>query len=123
MPILTHAPACRVCGCTDERACEGGCSWVEPDLCSQCQLRIFEDLMRRLQPMTLELPPVAAFCLIGQIQLACRHPDNLGPMREIVEELAREIQQAFAGQDPEFGRLVEQGWVGCHDGPRIEEAT
>lgn len=32
-----HAnPACRVCGCTDERACPGGCWWVEPDLCSDC---------------------------------------------------------------------------------------
>jgi hypothetical protein len=34
-------PACRVCGCTDEAACEGGCWWVpdpylEGDLCSAC---------------------------------------------------------------------------------------
>lgn len=29
-------PACRVCGCTEERACPGGCWWVEPDLCSEC---------------------------------------------------------------------------------------
>lgn len=28
--------SCRVCGCTDERACPGGCYWVEPDLCSRC---------------------------------------------------------------------------------------
>jgi hypothetical protein len=27
---------CRVCGCTDDRACPGGCFWVEPDLCSSC---------------------------------------------------------------------------------------
>lgn len=27
---------CRVCGCTDDQACEGGCYWVEPDLCSAC---------------------------------------------------------------------------------------
>jgi hypothetical protein len=27
---------CRVCGCTWENACPGGCYWVEPDLCSQC---------------------------------------------------------------------------------------
>ena len=27
---------CRVCGCTDRRACPGGCSWVEADLCSVC---------------------------------------------------------------------------------------
>ena len=31
--------ACRSCGCTDDRACEGGCWWVEKDLCSACQLR------------------------------------------------------------------------------------
>lgn len=33
------APAvttCRGCGCTDDHACPGGCSWVEPDLCSAC---------------------------------------------------------------------------------------
>lgn len=28
--------SCRVCGCTDEEACAGGCSWAEPDLCSAC---------------------------------------------------------------------------------------
>lgn len=32
---------CRVCGCTDDRACGLGCSWVsvlddEPPLCSAC---------------------------------------------------------------------------------------
>lgn len=28
--------ACRGCGCTEDEACEGGCSWVDPDLCSSC---------------------------------------------------------------------------------------
>ena len=27
---------CRVCGCTDDHACPGGCYWVEEDLCSEC---------------------------------------------------------------------------------------
>ena len=27
---------CRVCGCTDNHACEMGCAWVEVDLCSAC---------------------------------------------------------------------------------------
>ena len=30
---------CRSCGCDDSKACVGGCSWVEPDLCSACQQR------------------------------------------------------------------------------------
>jgi hypothetical protein len=32
--------ACRHCGCTDASACEGGCSWVEPDLCSRCEAEV-----------------------------------------------------------------------------------
>ena len=40
-PIGARAPnqlACRICGCTDDRACPGGCSWIsrEPPLCSSC---------------------------------------------------------------------------------------
>lgn len=36
-PFLMHeVNACRVCGCTDDDACEGGCSWVAEDLCSAC---------------------------------------------------------------------------------------
>lgn len=31
---------CRICGCTNYRACLGGCYWVEPDLCSQCEKEI-----------------------------------------------------------------------------------
>lgn len=27
---------CRVCGCTPDQACPGGCFWVEEDLCSSC---------------------------------------------------------------------------------------
>lgn len=34
--VLGEVQRCRVCGCTDDQACPGGCSWVEPDLCSRC---------------------------------------------------------------------------------------
>lgn len=27
---------CVVCGCTESRACEGGCFWIAPRLCSAC---------------------------------------------------------------------------------------
>lgn len=29
---------CKLCGCYDDRACPGGCSWVRPDLCSTCAI-------------------------------------------------------------------------------------
>ncbi|HWA39819.1 MAG TPA: hypothetical protein VG873_18345 [Burkholderiales bacterium] len=30
---------CEICGCTDDCACPGGCSWVAPGLCSSCALQ------------------------------------------------------------------------------------
>jgi len=35
-PLHQPVRSCRECGCTDDKACEGGCSWVEVDLCSAC---------------------------------------------------------------------------------------
>lgn len=32
---------CRICGCTEDHACEGGCYWVGPDLCSACEEQMF----------------------------------------------------------------------------------
>jgi hypothetical protein len=41
MPILScrqkeKEMKCRICGCTDDQACPGGCYWVDDDLCSRC---------------------------------------------------------------------------------------
>jgi hypothetical protein len=35
-PSDTGKWKCVMCGCTDENACEGGCWWVYPNLCSAC---------------------------------------------------------------------------------------
>lgn len=32
--------SCKACGCTQDNACEGGCWWVAPDLCSNCEGRL-----------------------------------------------------------------------------------
>lgn len=34
--VAAGSRQCRVCGCTQNVACPGGCSWVEDDLCSEC---------------------------------------------------------------------------------------
>lgn len=33
---LVDLDSCLFCGCTTERACEGGCWWVAPGICSGC---------------------------------------------------------------------------------------
>ena len=33
---VEHPDQCYVCGCTERCACEAGCYWIEPNLCSSC---------------------------------------------------------------------------------------
>ena len=39
---LNDEQKCRVCGCTWNSPCEGGCYWVEEDLCSKCAEQLYE---------------------------------------------------------------------------------
>ena len=61
-------------------------------------------------PIRLELSPFIAFCIIGQIQLASRHPANMGDSLEqacqfaanLTEHLPESAQQVIAlGWSPE----------------------
>jgi len=33
---MKYSGTCRVCGCTDDKCCPGGCYWIEDHLCSAC---------------------------------------------------------------------------------------
>ena len=39
---VQHPAICRICGCTDERACPGGCHWMDAQhtVCSACEDRV-----------------------------------------------------------------------------------
>jgi len=60
---------CRGCGCTDGRACFGGCSWATEDVCSTCfmayeLLATFEraprgTLAKRMTPLQIEVRALA----------------------------------------------------------------
>jgi hypothetical protein len=45
---------CRECGCTDARACPGGCFWVLDDLCSACALSAMAQKVHALEPEAQE---------------------------------------------------------------------
>lgn len=44
MERVSNEPVCRVCGCTQNNACLGGCFWVEDDLCSRCQAQLLPNM-------------------------------------------------------------------------------
>jgi len=57
--------SCAICGCTDERACEGGCFWVFTfsagvGLCSRC-------VLNRLAEAATELDEEARRQLAGEL--------------------------------------------------------
>ena len=53
------------------------------------------------------LDPFAALCVIGQLQLAARHPENSGPALEEGVKFAAQLAESL----PESAQaLVELGW-------------
>lgn len=75
---------CRVCGCTEENACEGGCSWanVEKTLCDKCAGHMLAlvshggpDCIRVCQLCNGSYP-AADLHWIDQAQSVCRHCGN-----------------------------------------------
>lgn len=40
------ARVCLWCGCTDEFACDGGCGWVVPGICSVCEVKAIAQVER-----------------------------------------------------------------------------
>lgn len=57
---------CRICGCTDDRACHGGCSWVnkEHDLCSVCD-NVAWRMSDKGGRWPAEVPVYALWCVTG----------------------------------------------------------
>lgn len=115
------SPQCRVCGCTEERACpvEGGCYWVEDTLCSGCAR---EEYMKHGMTLTPETNHVLLNCgielalrageasvIVAALQLACRHPGLKGQNRQIAEAFARQIQASIA-LTPQLKFMLDLGW-------------
>jgi hypothetical protein len=67
-----------------------------------------------LPSVVLELEQWDAWILLGQLQLALRHPANKGNVREVAEAVARLVQQQLI-LSPLLKELVEKGWDAVND--------
>ncbi len=114
---------CRVCGCTDAKACPGGCSWVAEDLCSSCVPATYtpEELAAGLSLLlkgdfVLKLTGTQAFQLVAGLQLLLRRPDIGEGIRKELGMIARSIQKAIS-VTPAIAQFVEAGWNPTFDIP------
>jgi hypothetical protein len=74
--------------------------------------------LAKTPPITLTIPAIDAFCILGQIQLACRHPFNTGPSRTIAERFGHQLQHLVATTDA-LAEVARRGWDPAFD----EEVT
>ena len=65
-------------------------------------------LNQRIGPVEIDV--TTAICLIAQLQLATRHPENIGPSRQVAEAFARVLQQQVVEVAPEAAAILEMGW-------------
>jgi hypothetical protein len=92
---------CRVCGCTDERSCEGSCSWVDDqDICSRCMGALAATVV------PLDIPVGHLLAIHGYLCLALRHPEVQGTTSttELIEPFVEELGQALV----ELGILTDE---------------
>lgn len=76
------------------------------------------ELLKNLPPLLVQLTAVQAWAILSHIQLACRHPGNVGEARRIAEQIAHLFQQTIAPPGTALARLAETGWHDAFDIPR-----
>lgn len=64
----------------------------------------------------LEMNAAEALLLIGQLQLALRHPLNQGPGAAFVRDITRRIE-THLGTTPGMRWLIARGWDPSYDVP------
>ena len=96
-------PRCFVCGCTDERACQGGCTWAagpaDRELCSRCAegIGLAVAALERAASLLQEL---AAACQACRGESSCsRHHDALRRAALYREAAASHREYLPAGHD------------------------
>jgi hypothetical protein len=67
---------CKICGCSDNKACEGGCSWVEPNLCSNCEEKRYSQNERAKEIVGLRRTDCQPFDFPSELGYICPKNKN-----------------------------------------------
>lgn len=112
---ITEEAKCRVCGCTWDNACQGGCYWVEEDLCSACVEKADDE---KECPDYIEPPAPEVVCENGVCQLVLPEEEEIPkPAAEVTEssenlrkseEKVQELEEKVQKREPrDFSKYVD----------------
>jgi hypothetical protein len=79
---------CQLCDCTDNRACEGGCFWVLPDLCSECVIKALTNATRAGGDELRHFAIGRLLVAVGDLGIAIGTPATAERLTEELQELA-----------------------------------
>jgi len=68
--------------------------------------------------LRLDLDWEAAMMIVGCLQLALRHPGNVGPSSEVARAFCDNVIRAAESVEPQLGELMRMGFDPQHDVPR-----
>lgn len=74
----------------------------------------FRSLNSNHPGLILYLTPLECWYLLGQLQLACRHPRNNGRSRQYAKNLALALQLEIAST-PALNTVASRGWNSLYD--------
>jgi hypothetical protein len=63
------------------------------------------------EPITVELKPLQAWALLGNLQLALTHEHNRGATARVGRQIAKLLEREIAGT-PALKEIVRRGWRG-----------
>lgn len=66
-------------------------------------------------PVVFELDFPLAVALVGQLQLAFRHPQNVGPTRKMFERFARDLIERLDPAHGDIHRVLLMGFDKAND--------
>lgn len=96
----------------------------DPIVAAMTDAELFRDFsadfraLRERPDLRIELRATAAWVVMAQLQLALRHPDNVGEGAAIARRFAHELQRAVANT-PALRIVAEQGWEPEEDGATL----
>lgn len=86
----------------------------EPDLMLRFAAEFKALADRRHVAVILELTPLQAWALLSTVQLALRHPLNIGAISRIARDLAETLERAVA-TTPALAEVARRGWHRLYD--------
>lgn len=62
------------------------------------------------KPFLLETTAVYAWVIMSHLQLALRHPKNVGPTSAVAKQVAEHIIETLAPQGSVLRKVADRGW-------------